>query len=764
MSFFRPFKKQTTTQKSPISVSEMSDPTQKSPIYEGLFAQVLFFLSYYGIIYALLSVPTDLFLEGLPIELDMGRIHWLVFAYCSLRWVLTVYRVKIAAIPLVAGLGYLAMQWRGGWQEALILYDNVVHKGPLPTSLNWVVLVAALVVAEVLFQVMVNFGQRWLVNAIIITVGFLGPYLGIPITLPFYFLLTFILIVNMIATSAKSSKLRHMGQKDRSKFKVVGKSVVVATGLFCALFALFTTVLSDSMDQLLALPTGIENEVRRYSLNQTKTDESDLSGTINRGNNYPDGKDQLEVSVSTQPNEPLYLKSQSFGDYIGNEWDRLDERAFFDGLYETYGADDTSFQYYMLNFGDNQSFDERFYMTFDAVNTKKEAIGEATPQANSVRTRRLDKLLKAPTVPYLSKLQVQGERGNLYTVYDDNTYENYQEDLKQLSQFDWFREVEGRYAHFVQERYTEVDRSMIPRLADLIDEELVASGDKDAIQREIIQQLHTRARYSLTPGVMPVGSDVSEAFLFDLRAGYCQHFASAATLMFRLYGIPARYVSGYRANTSDFLSKDNGDYEAILSDEQAHAWVELYDETRGWYPVEVTPEENSILFDEDLDKDSSEAEGNSISWLAIDPKTITKAVTIFLAILLLVVITLAERYHRKQVKRESLKADAYFQELLKSVQFTGKLAGYTGVEEDFVDQLAAVIKSLDSSEKTETTIYDNDLQQVMTIVMKESFGPKSVSEEERQTVKKTVSIIQTKLYDSLRPDQRLVFKYIKCYK
>jgi len=59
-------------------------------------------------------------------------------------------------------------------------------------------------------------------------------------------------------------------------------------------------------------------------------------------------------------------------------------------------------------------------------------------------------------------------------------------------------------------------------------------------------------------------------------------------LMFRYYGIPARYVEGYLVTLDDV--KDKEGYSVIpLSEKNAHAWVEIYQDGLGWVPVEVTP-------------------------------------------------------------------------------------------------------------------------------------------------------------------------------
>ncbi|MDE7232979.1 MAG: transglutaminase-like domain-containing protein [Lachnospiraceae bacterium] len=115
--------------------------------------------------------------------------------------------------------------------------------------------------------------------------------------------------------------------------------------------------------------------------------------------------------------------------------------------------------------------------------------------------------------------------------------------------------------------------------------------------------------YTLRPGLTPYNADFVNYFLEENRRGYCAHFASAATLIFRYLGIPARYVEGYAIDPTDIFGEgtrlEEARYEeyyegysplgveAVVSvdatDANAHAWVEIYDEALGWQVVEVTP-------------------------------------------------------------------------------------------------------------------------------------------------------------------------------
>lgn len=76
----------------------------------------------------------------------------------------------------------------------------------------------------------------------------------------------------------------------------------------------------------------------------------------------------------------------------------------------------------------------------------------------------------------------------------------------------------------------------------------------------------------------------TEDFLFDVRAGYCEQFASAFAAMARSLGIPARLAVGYT-----WGSWDPERQEYVVRGHHAHAWPEVHLGEAGWIIFEPTP-------------------------------------------------------------------------------------------------------------------------------------------------------------------------------
>jgi transglutaminase-like putative cysteine protease len=96
--------------------------------------------------------------------------------------------------------------------------------------------------------------------------------------------------------------------------------------------------------------------------------------------------------------------------------------------------------------------------------------------------------------------------------------------------------------------------------------------------------LQSNFRYSQQLGHVPAGRDPVDWFLFDVKIGYCEQFATAATLMLRSLGIPARLATGYSTGSYDSVLD-----QSVVRERDAHAWVEVWFPNHGWVPVDPSP-------------------------------------------------------------------------------------------------------------------------------------------------------------------------------
>jgi transglutaminase-like putative cysteine protease len=105
-----------------------------------------------------------------------------------------------------------------------------------------------------------------------------------------------------------------------------------------------------------------------------------------------------------------------------------------------------------------------------------------------------------------------------------------------------------------------------------------------AIAERISQRLRRRCSYTLDLSAADADRDGVEDFLFHMRRGHCEYFASALTVMCRVLGVRARMATGFRPGEFD---DDEGHY--VVRQRDAHAWTEVFTASTGWTVVDATP-------------------------------------------------------------------------------------------------------------------------------------------------------------------------------
>ncbi|MCX6045248.1 MAG: transglutaminaseTgpA domain-containing protein, partial [Chloroflexi bacterium] len=145
------------------------------------------------------------------------------------------------------------------------------------------------------------------------------------------------------------------------------------------------------------------------------------------------------------------------------------------------------------------------------------------------------------------------------------------------------------YPEDIQKTYTQLPDNYSPKVQQVAREltnGLTTPYDK---AKAIEHYLRTTIPYSDTIDAPPANVDPVEYFLFTIKKGYCDYYATSMAVMLRSVGVPARTASGYAEGTYD---EDTGVY--AVSEQDAHTWVEVYFPTYGWIEFEPTASKSEL--------------------------------------------------------------------------------------------------------------------------------------------------------------------------
>lgn len=143
------------------------------------------------------------------------------------------------------------------------------------------------------------------------------------------------------------------------------------------------------------------------------------------------------------------------------------------------------------------------------------------------------------------------------------------------------REASEEYRALVYAQYTQLPDDLRQALSALLPTQW-ETEDAAACAARVSAFVREGKRYSLDTARMPSDAeDFALWFLTESETGYCVHFATAAAVLLRYYGVPARYVTGY------YVSAKSGQWVDVTED-AAHAWVEYFDGTQ-WRVLDPTP-------------------------------------------------------------------------------------------------------------------------------------------------------------------------------
>ena len=181
---------------------------------------------------------------------------------------------------------------------------------------------------------------------------------------------------------------------------------------------------------------------------------------------------------------------------------------------------------------------------------------------------------KAPTIPenatqFSSTMQLFAEHPiDTRVRYDVTSYTDYalQGDKPLEYRAYWLQLPQG---------YNPKTRELAARLR-------AQSTDDDKVVAAGLAYLRgQKFSYTLQPPLL--GRDSIDEFLFQTQAGFCEHYSGAFTFLMRAAGIPARVVTGYQGGEINPV-----DGYLVVAQSDAHAWVEVWIEGRGWVRIDPT--------------------------------------------------------------------------------------------------------------------------------------------------------------------------------
>lgn len=311
-----------------------------------------------------------------------------------------------------------------------------------------------------------------------------------------------------------------------------------------------------------------------------------------------DGETVLQATVP-KSNETVYLRGFVGSVYTGRSWEELSNSKLRE----------------LAAIEEDFALEELSPLLFDSYNLKYSRDASLPRYSFSIKNISAGK--DCLYMPYnlvpesVSRYPIQngssfegGENSYFGQYYDPSGYYSYQNLFRKRWNIPTaIAADEAAYRQFVYENYTDVPSVFAPeeifdeRYYRYITAEEGMTGKSTLDEMTVFNRklyyikswLKNNCEYSLSAGKLPFGEDFVNYFLGN-KKGSCSHFASAAAIMCRYAGIPARYVEGYIIKPKDFpVGTQTGQSTSVdITDARGHAWVEIYIDGFGWYPVEFT--------------------------------------------------------------------------------------------------------------------------------------------------------------------------------
>ena len=139
-----------------------------------------------------------------------------------------------------------------------------------------------------------------------------------------------------------------------------------------------------------------------------------------------------------------------------------------------------------------------------------------------------------------------------------------------------------RYMALPLEKISERLRALVNRLTE---------GKNSDLEKALALRDYLRENipYKLYSDPIPEGRECADYFIFELKTGHCEYYATALAVMARLAGLPSRVATGFSPGNYNTLTNQFEVYEY-----HAHAWTQIFVEDRGWLTLDATPPQSLV--------------------------------------------------------------------------------------------------------------------------------------------------------------------------
>lgn len=300
-------------------------------------------------------------------------------------------------------------------------------------------------------------------------------------------------------------------------------------------------------------------------------------------------KNKIALKVKMSKPQSYYLKGLVAGDFSQNGWNETDKKKMY--------------KYADLFFWLHK---ENFYGQTQLFNAKSEGNSEIDINKMTINVLGASSKYIYSPYEYVSdndeltdkdeigdeKLLSKGLYGTRKYELDvsDNIVTNYSDIVENLKNNGdkptKYLKNENYYNEFVYKTYLDLTVKQKEILGTYLKKDNDNHDSYSYAKSEIINYLNKNIKYSKKfQGINDYGNFLNE-FMEVSKSGNDKDYATATVLMFRYFGIPARYVEGYLITQDDV--KDADDNSTInIPKNNFHCWAEYYQDGVGWIPFET---------------------------------------------------------------------------------------------------------------------------------------------------------------------------------